>query len=180
MEIADRNYCLDCGEPNSRCLMRHCGRNEVSGFWPRCAIDRYDPTNAASSCPVCDDCIAQCVPHGCQTEPVAQCDIERPECPNEDFVSVVRDGCWRCVNRRECGNEPQPGACAEEGQRVAVIPNAPDCCPGLTRVGCERPSAETGGICVRGCVGATLCIKEGDGICAADKGEHDCNSADCR
>jgi hypothetical protein len=68
------------------------------------------------------------------------------------------------------------GACVAEGGSTPVIPNAPECCPGLAPIGCERPDNE--GICPPGCEGATICAQCGNGVCGA--GENACNCpADC-
>ncbi|MEZ4475432.1 MAG: hypothetical protein R3F60_32485 [bacterium] len=70
---------------------------------------------------------------------------------------------------------PDAGACVAEGDSVAVVPNAPACCPGLTPVGCGAPGAD--GQCEE-CVGASICARCGDGVCGA--GENACNCAeDC-
>jgi len=62
--------------------------------------------------------------------------------------------------------------CAKEGESVAVVPNAPECCPGLERIGCDQPDDE--GNCLSNeCVGAAVCTKCGDGFCGL--GENKCN-----
>ncbi len=64
------------------------------------ATDYCDPC-AGSSCPECDDCLAGCLPHACETQPEAACDEGRPNC-GDGNLAVVRDGCWVCVDRRTC------------------------------------------------------------------------------
>ncbi len=74
-----------------------------------CAADAWCNECATGSCPFCEDCVAGCSEHECETAPEPVCDQERPLCePGE--VSVVRDGCWVCVQAHTC----EPGmACAE-------------------------------------------------------------------
>ena len=59
--------------------------------------------------------------------------------------------------------------CVQEGESAAVLPQMPDCCPGLTYVGCDLPA--TGGEC-EPCAGASYCANCGDGICGP--GENTC------
>lgn len=66
-----------------------------------CAIGQYCNQCATSSCPVCEDCVALCQDSPCDSEEVAVCDLERPLC-EEGFISVIRDGCWQCVDRLSC------------------------------------------------------------------------------
>jgi hypothetical protein len=86
---------------------------------PRCAADadcapgEWCDECARSSCPVCDDCISACVPHACETEPQPACDEARPDCPDGQ-VSVVRGGCWLCVERGTC-RPPPANACEAAG-----------------------------------------------------------------
>lgn len=82
--------CLPWGEPGCR-VDADCG-----------PADFCDPCGTAS-CPLCRDCVAACVPHGCESEDVAMCNCLRPDCP-DGAVSVIRDECWICV---------MPDSCAE-------------------------------------------------------------------
>ena len=158
---------------------RSCGADCDRPLRPACASDAECPVNqwcnpcGAASCPGCADCVAACAPHECETEREAQCNEPRPQC-DEGFVAVVREGCWSCVDRATCEErEPPPMDCVPDGGRRAVHPDALPCCPGLVSIGCDRPSAETGGMCRRGCVGASYCTACGDGACG--DGENDCN-----
>ncbi|MDD5309121.1 MAG: hypothetical protein PHU25_17550 [Deltaproteobacteria bacterium] len=66
--------------------------------------------------------------------------------------------------------------CIAEGDNAAVYPGAPDCCPGLTPIGCTSPESD-GGIC-DSCSGAQPCTRCGNGHCGV--GENRCNCpADC-
>ena len=69
--------------------------------------DRCDPC-AHGSCPMCDDCVAECVPHDCQSENQPACNAIRPICA-EGQTAVVRDGCWLCVELATCEPPAPPG-----------------------------------------------------------------------
>ena len=60
--------------------------------------------------------------------------------------------------------------CLEEGEGYAVVLDAPECCSGLTSIGCEKPDSE--GNC-QDCVGTFYCTYCGNGICGL--GENKCN-----
>jgi len=87
---------------------------------PGCSTDAECPTTgycngcAHGSCPFCDDCVADCVPHRCPTEAEVECRMGRPDC-GDNGVAVARDGCWLCVDRESC--EPiedcRTAGCAE-------------------------------------------------------------------
>lgn len=84
------------------------------------------------------------------------------------------DGSWACVDAA-CLWECTPPACVPEGGSAAVIPDAPECCPGLVKIPCGGPAAD--GTCP-GCDGASICAHCGDGACGL--GENICNCpADC-
>jgi len=80
--------CLPWGEPG-------CTRDA------NCRAEDYCDDCGTSSCPMCEDCVAACLPHGCPTEPEPACDMDRPDCGDEG-VAVVQDGCWVCVNPGTC------------------------------------------------------------------------------
>jgi hypothetical protein len=64
--------------------------------------------------------------------------------------------------------------CIPEGQTGAIYPDAPQCCDGLTSIGCDTPEGEQ---CTP-CVGGFICAKCGDGTCGP--GENQCNcTGDC-
>ncbi len=56
---------------------------------------------ATSSCPMCDDCVAACIPHDCPTEDELMCYGVREDC-GEGGVAVIQDGCWVCVYLDTC------------------------------------------------------------------------------
>jgi len=64
------------------------------------AVDACDPCGS-SSCPGCEDCVPACLPHGCPTEPEAQCYMVRPDCEAGE-VAVVQNACWVCVDEITC------------------------------------------------------------------------------
>lgn len=66
-----------------------------------CDIIDYCNPCGTSSCPYCEDCVPACTPHGCPTETVLTCLMERPDC-EDDGVAVVEDGCWLCVDLGSC------------------------------------------------------------------------------
>jgi len=67
--------------------------------------------------------------------------------------------------------------CIAEGESGAVIPDGPQCCEGLTQIGCDQP--DQSGECSGGCVGAFYCTMCGNGICGL--GENKCNCPqDCK
>jgi hypothetical protein len=66
-----------------------------------CKPAQYCDLCATSSCPVCDDCVAACVDHGCRTESKLTCRCARPEC-GRDGVAVISNGCWICVSIESC------------------------------------------------------------------------------
>lgn len=55
-----------------------------------------------TSCAGCPDCVSSCVPHDCVTEAaLVDCTMLRPDCIGE-AVSVIKDGCWVCVELATC------------------------------------------------------------------------------
>ena len=66
-----------------------------------CAVGQYCNQCATASCPVCEDCVGLCQDSPCQSEEVAECDRVRPRC-DEGLVSVIREGCWQCVDQIAC------------------------------------------------------------------------------
>ncbi len=100
--LAVQEGCYVCVNPTT-CLpwgVRGCEGDSGCSAFERC------DACASSSCPVCDDCLPACIPHGCPSEPEALCDMMRPDC-GSDAVSVVRSGCWVCVDPGTC--DPIPG-----------------------------------------------------------------------
>ncbi|MBU1536986.1 hypothetical protein KKF84_16805 [Myxococcota bacterium] len=95
--LAVRDGCYEClnavtceawGEPG--CVSDlDCGSHE---FCSDCAT---------GSCAYCEDCVPGCFPHGCETEPMALCNMPRPEC-GEGSTAIVKDGCYRCVEIFTC------------------------------------------------------------------------------
>lgn len=82
-----------------------------------CREDRQCPPDeacdpcATSSCPLCEDCVAACQPHGCPTEGQLECRCVRPQCERGQ-VAVILDGCWVCVTEDTC--RPVARGCDEE------------------------------------------------------------------
>lgn len=70
-----------------------------------CPVDAYCNDCATGSCPMCLDCVAGCMEHGCPTEPEPRCNAVRPDCEG-GAVAVVRDGCWVCVGLNACAPMP--------------------------------------------------------------------------
>ncbi len=89
-----------------------------------CNPQSYCDPCASGSCPTCDDCVAGCLLHGCQTESVAACLTERPDCGSE-AVAVIRDGCWVCVELSTC-RPPRDTSCDDGGELLCAIPE-PEC-----------------------------------------------------
>lgn len=159
--------------------------------------DRCDPC-AHGSCPACDDCVAECVPHNCQSENQPACNAIRPMCA-EGETAVVRDGCWLCVELATCEPPAPPGACAalggycEDFQAVCrpgysgqppmdcphgrsdqcCVPDAPvDCLP-AGGMGAVVPGALP---CCPGVTNAG-CVQMIDGACQACVGGYTCIAA---
>ncbi len=95
--LSVRNECWECVNPTT------CGPWGTSG----CQDDSECPSLmwcdpcGTSSCPDCDDCIAACTGHGCDSEETVTCPDPRLRCP-KGYVSVVRNGCWACVDLVTC------------------------------------------------------------------------------
>jgi hypothetical protein len=168
--LAVKNGCWECVLPDT-CEpwgLPVCERDAMCAVTEKCE-DCGQPV-----CPSCSACIPACVPHNCPTEDMALCKMLRPDC-EAGQVAVVKDNCWLCVDEQTC-KPPQTG-CVAEGDVIPVIPDAPECCDGLTRIGCESLTAD--GQCMPvppGCGG--ICTRCGDGQCG--HGENQCNcAADC-
>ena len=67
----------------------------------------------------------------------------------------------------ECKSE-----CIPEGGSGAVILDGPECCQGLTQIGCDQPD-QFGNCSLEPCVGSFYCANCGNGICGL--GENKCN-----
>jgi hypothetical protein len=102
---------------------------------------------------------------------------------NPDFCSIPPPYETPWVQCAPCGNgicEPEFGEngcncedceiCIPEGGAAPVIPGIPDCCDGLTAIGCDAPDEL--GFC-QPCDGAFYCAYCGNGICGL--GENECN-----
>jgi hypothetical protein len=126
-------------QPETRCVTDvDCGPD-----------DRCD-TCAHGSCPVCDDCVSACVPHGCQGENVVECNAVRPDC-GEGQTAVVREGCWACVDLATCEVPVPPGECEATGGycedwmapcREGFVGEPPLDCPNGRSAQCCVPSGE--------------------------------------
>ncbi len=96
-----------------------------------------------------------------------------PDCPCHICLPCGDGECGPYEN--ECNCPADCGKCVEEGESVPVVPDAPQCCPGLVKVPCDAPGPE--GLC-QPCEGASICTRCGDGECG--KGENICNCpSDC-
>jgi hypothetical protein len=160
-----------------------CLNVETCAPWgePGCATsadcepeETCDPC-AHGSCPGCEDCVPGCVEHGCFTEDVLECAMIRPEC-EPGAVSVIRGGCWVCVDRTTCLPWGEPGCMHDSGcppERycdpcgTSSCPMCPDCVPACVPHGCPtepealcdmvRPDCGEGSVAVvRG--GCWVCV----------------------
>ena len=139
---------------------------------------------ANADCPagqLCEKESGQCDALG----PPGRCVLPPGACPALDIPVcgcdgvTYQNGCLRqvaLVASASNGACEPPADCIAAGGVGAVVPDSPDCCPGLTRVGCGGP--DRGDECQDDCVGGFGCIAAGDGQCGA--GENRCNSDDCR
>lgn len=124
-------------------------------------------------------------PHGCEEGPImdwpangqalveGSCSLcsQPSDCEGLDHPMCV--GYWQC-EKGAC-SWVCDGECVGEGGSVPVVPGAPECCPGLVKVPCDKPDEH--GECSM-CVGASLCTYCGDGECGT--GENLCNCpSDC-
>ena len=183
---AVRDGCWECINPAT------CGDGvapcEDDNF---CLGSQFCDTCYTSSCPDCDDCLGRCVSHGCPSEELVICNGLRPDCSDAQ-VSVVRDGCWVCVELSTCA-PPRPlpeGGCTSNAQCGAAELCAPcpdggdDCERACQASGClsgderdvtcysERPVCEGEEVLiVRGgcwaCESVLTCERAGE-ICEAD------------
>ena len=135
-------------------------------FDPVCGCDgeTYSNQCEALTIGVADDQPCACDEVECGPPPTSNA-----TCPDGSPLSLR---CERAVDG-QCAWAPQmcPASCVEAGGSVAVIPNAPECCPGLVAIGCEEPSSS--GMCETNCVGATFCTACGNGTC--EERENPCN-----
>ncbi|MFH2010323.1 MAG: hypothetical protein ABI333_27240 [bacterium] len=96
--LAYQNECYVCVNP----LTCHAWGGEPGCTMDaQCAVEDYCDPCATSSCPMCNDCVAACIPHGCPTEPEPLCNMIRPDC-DEGEVAIVENGCWECVTLGTC------------------------------------------------------------------------------
>ncbi len=98
------------------------------------------------------------------------CDVAAPVCGDGVCAAGESGTC-----AADCPTGPvtppvQP-ACVSEGGSIAVVPNAPGCCTGLSQISCAAPSAD--GTCPPGCLGAQICANCGNRACGP--GENNCN-----
>jgi hypothetical protein len=122
----------------------------------QCAPSEYCDPCAGSSCPTCTDCIALCMPHGCATEAEPLCNMLRPVC-GEGAVSVVRDGCWICVDRTTCEQVHDPSC--DDGTEPSCPMVPPDC--GEAEILAYQQSCYV-------CVNPATCLPWGEPGCEID------------
>jgi hypothetical protein len=110
-----------------------------------------------------------CVP----VSPVDSPCLTAADCEGQPVDDCV--GEWTCLDALcvwACAGDD----CVEEGGSVPVVPDAPECCPGLAPIPCSAPGAN--GLCMP-CAGASYCARCGDGACGL--AENACNCpADCQ
>ncbi len=88
-----------------------------------CDVTKRCDSCATGSCPMCLDCVAGCVPHGCPTEDEPLCNMIRPLC--DGGVAVVRDGCWVCVGLGACA--PMRDESCDDGTQPMCLMIPPIC-----------------------------------------------------
>lgn len=146
-ECVDPATCRPWGEPGCQ--------GDIS-----CPMDTYCDPCVSSSCPECEDCVADCVPHQCNTGEVISCPEAQPEC-GPQTVAVGRDGCWECVDATTC----QPvGELSECERRGGTCTDFQDTCPpgsmGTESMGC--PLGRSGMCCLPR---TTECDDGSDDLC---------------
>jgi hypothetical protein len=140
-----------------------------------CAPEDWCDGCGSSSCPMCDDCVAACVPHGCPTEPEAFCEMVRPEC-GEEGVAVARDGCWICVDLETCEAVPGHDPRCDDG-------TTPSC--GMIPPTCAADEILAYQDDCYVCVNPATCMPwgvpgcEADADCAAEDWCDPCGSSSC-
>ncbi len=144
---------------------------------PEPACDMLRPECLDDEVAVVRDGCWRCVLRAtCDPREPTECELVGGYC--EHFLTPCRDGFvggqpMGCpLGRSGMCCLPEGGDCVEEGGSIPVVPDAPECCPGLEAVGCARPVE---GVC-EPCVGAVVCVRCGDGQCG--EGENVCNCPD--
>ncbi|MCA9538515.1 MAG: hypothetical protein KC620_06475 [Myxococcales bacterium] len=163
------SICTACGD--GRCGL---GENICN-----CPLDCDDAACAGAGevvpvVPGAPMCCQGLSPIGCD-RPAADGSCGADPCVGAFVCAACGDGvCGPGENPCNCAVDCAGGGeCVGEGDSVPVVPNAPQCCPNLTPVGCEVPDAN--GVCQE-CVGASRCTRCGDGQCGV--GENICNCPD--
>ncbi|RME25261.1 MAG: hypothetical protein D6806_08145 [Deltaproteobacteria bacterium] len=139
----------------------------------QCSPEQRCDDCARGSCPECEDCVADCVPHGCATEPQADCKLPRPEC-GEGQVAVVEKGCWVCVDLGTCA-VPRDTSC-DDGSEVLCDMVPPEC--GEYEILAAQDGCWT-------CVNPATCKPwgepgcSGDGDCSAERYCDFCGTSSC-
>jgi len=109
--LAIREGCWVCANPAT---CRPWGEPGCDGDMACGPSEWCDPCGT-SGCPLCENCVAACRPHGCASEADLMCWCARPECGDRG-VAVIRDGCWICVDAETCRALPDAG-CGERPAR---------------------------------------------------------------
>ena len=107
---AVREGCWQCVDPGSCRVWAEVGCETDA----QCSAAEHCDPCGRGACPDCDECVAACRPHGCETESEPRCDTPRPVCLDGE-VSILQLGCWQCVDALGC-DEPltvPPESCNE-------------------------------------------------------------------
>lgn len=143
---------------------------------PDCSLGQYCDQCAMSSCPDCEDCVALCQPSACESEEVADCELERPICA-ESEVLVIRDGCWQCIDQMACeASQTQLTTCTSNADcevgsyceecATSSCPSCRDCIGLCTVSSCESEEVAVCEIEPPSCEsGTVLIIQDGCWLC---------------
>ena len=139
-----------------------------------CAAGALCSDCAGSSCRDCEDCVMGCQPV-CESEAVAECDTERPSCDSGQ-VSVIREGCWVCVDENTCEPPAPLQTCTTNAEcdvttycDECATSSCPDCldCVGLcTQSPCATEQSAVCEVEPPTCeLGTVLIIRDGCWLC---------------
>ncbi|MBN2095033.1 MAG: hypothetical protein JW727_03215 [Candidatus Aenigmarchaeota archaeon] len=161
--------------------LAECPKNPLTGECWKTGIDFENPglpsiagggstfqwPDTTPSCPTCLE-KPKCVQRGNSCCLGDSCQSINIDCASGYHAEYY--GCGESCNpQARC--VPDPETCAQEGESVPVVPGAPECCAGLSKISCTQPDSE--GNCPEFCVGASICANCGNGVCGL--GENKCN-----